>query len=116
MAVTRGRPTASGRAVNSGRWPPPPAVLPRGYRELLWHVSLVVLTTGLLCVPGGWYALASYVGMLRIFPLRPRQLRLMAGLSAGLALLLLTATGGTSSYPQHLQLLFTNESHAIRCC
>ena len=108
MAVTRARPTASGSAANESRWALPPAVLPRGYRELLWHLSLATLTIGLLLLPGGWYALLSYAGMLRIVPFNPRQLRRMASLSIGIAFVLLTATGGATSYPHHLGQLVSN--------
>lgn len=107
--MTRGPLTASGQAHDETRWPLPPMVAPRGYREVLWHLRLAALTIGVLLIHGGWYALLCYALVLKVVAITPRQLQQMATLSAGLACALLTLTGGPSSYARHLGQLLSNQ-------
>ena len=49
---------ASGHHRNEERWPLPVLAVPRGLREITWHVSALVALVTPLVLPAGWYIFA----------------------------------------------------------
>ena len=49
---------ASGHHRDEERWPLPVLAIPRGLREIAWHVSALVVLVTPLVLPAGWYVFA----------------------------------------------------------
>ena len=54
---------ASGHHRDEDRWPLPVLAVPRGPREITWHVGVLAALVTPLVLPGGWYVLAVMAGL-----------------------------------------------------
>lgn len=54
---------ASGHHRDEDRWPLPVLAMPRGIREITWHLGALAALVTPLVLPGGWYVLAVMAGL-----------------------------------------------------
>jgi len=71
MAVVR---NASGHHRDEARWPILPLAAPRGARELLWHVGVLLAVVLPLVLPDGWLVFGVVVAVNWHIRLRPAEL------------------------------------------
>ncbi len=65
---------ASGHHRDEERWPLLPLAAPRGARELLWHVGVLLAVVLPLVPPGGFLLFGEAVAVTWLFNLQPREL------------------------------------------
>jgi len=65
---------ASGHHRDEARWPLLPLAAPRGARELLWHVGVLLAVVLPLVLPDGWLVLGVVVAVNWYIKLRPGEL------------------------------------------
>jgi hypothetical protein len=70
---------ASGYHRDEERWPLLPLVAPRGARELLWHVGVILAVVVPLVPPVGLLVLGEVIAMTWLLKLRPIELIRVAG-------------------------------------
>ena len=61
---------ASGHHRDEDRWPIPVLAVPRGLREVSWHVGALIAIVAPLVLRGGWYFLAVVAGLTWLVQLR----------------------------------------------
>ena len=54
---------ASGHHRDEDRWPLPVLAVPRGLREITWHIGALAAFVTPLVLPGGWFILAVMAGL-----------------------------------------------------
>ena len=70
---------ASGHHRDEERWPLVPLAAPRGARELLWHIGVLVAVVVSLVPPFGLLVLGEVIAMTWLLELRPVELIRVAG-------------------------------------
>ncbi len=58
---------ASGHHRDEERWPLPVLAVPRGLREIVWHVIALAALVIPLALPAGWYVVAVVAGLTWFF-------------------------------------------------
>jgi uncharacterized protein YqgC (DUF456 family) len=70
---------ASGYHRDEERWPLVPFAAPRGARELLWHIGVILAVVVPLVPPVGFLVLGEVIAMTWLLELRPIELVRVAG-------------------------------------
>ena len=70
---------ASGHHRDEDRWPLVPLAAPRGARELLWHIGVLLAVVVPLIPPVGLLVLGEVIAMTWLLQLRPIELIRVAG-------------------------------------
>ena len=93
---------ASGRVRDESKWPLPVLVRPRGLREILWTIALVVTVGLALEIAGGAYSLSALIVVTMISrPSRMMQFKVMAAYFL-IGLIWCLFSGGFLEYPAQL--------------
>ena len=89
---------ASGNHRDEERWPLVPLAAPRGARELLWHVGVLLAVVVPLVPPVGLLVLVEVIGMTWLLKLRPIELIRVAGAYAVTGLIIAAIFARTSVF------------------
>ena len=89
---------ASGHHRDEARWPLLPLATPRGARELLWHVGVLLAVVSPLVPPAGFLVFAESVVVTWLFKLQPRELVRYAGEFLFTGFAIATVFGNSSDF------------------
>ncbi len=90
------RPIAGTRQRDEDAWPWPVVAAPRGFREIGWTLTVLVVPLLAMWVPGGWYALLSASMTAYLVRPFPRTLTLSAAMILAVSVATPFALGATS--------------------
>ena len=81
---------ASGHHRDEARWPFLPLAAPRGARELLWHVGVLLAVVSPLVPPVGFAVFAEVIALTWLLEMRPADLMKLSAEFALLGVLIAT--------------------------